>query len=268
MGKPKNRSSANQKKKLASRKKRKTAGRWSKTAASLKSKGIKTMTFNVELSAGIAAFLGFIIGSVPPRGENRGWEFDLKGALSWMITAAGIVGGIAQYLSTGRISPAIYAVAIAVLVAFFRWYATRPPREPHDCILSSGVNRISGAGTQAQKFKKAERRYKNASFSAGSSSRFAARSPTDFRFGKNGIDAHTLGILKESVEDPYPEVFDILVILMRELPTAPGEPAVVVVRGSQCLRTVKIESDGLTVPGYNQKLPASAVAGVVGYAWR
>jgi hypothetical protein len=110
--------------------------------------------------------------------------------------------------------------------------------------------------------KDAERMYKKASFHRGSY--YATRSPRDFRYGATGAPARDLDLLKPGLAQANPNTFATLVVLVRELPDAPGEPAVIVAETSSA---IVVSANGITVPGVGL-MKAQTIAGMVGYAWR
>lgn len=213
--------------------------------------------------AAIAGFLGFLIGSVPPRGENRGWSFDGMGAVSWAIAGASMAGGLTYWGATGAMLPALYFVLAAFAVAGFRVYSTRAPRVPHGEDLEDGVH--YGAGdSQSARFKAARAIYKHASFKSGSGY-FATRSPIEWNFNASGASASALSALAEGAASANREQFDILVLLVHDV-DGKG-PAVVVVRGAQKLRGMKVQNRSIIVPG-SVDIDTTQIASMVGYAWR
>ncbi|MBX3152804.1 hypothetical protein KF728_21780 [Candidatus Obscuribacterales bacterium] len=217
---------------------------------------------SVLWAAGIAGFLAFMLGSFPPNDEYAGSKFDLGGAFIWGVAAAAFVGGMFLFGSTGVLVPAAYGMGLGVVLAGFRFLTTRPPRVPKNYAVKNGVTRFDGDSTRA-KYKAAEKAYNNASFNRNG---YYATRGRDWRF--NGASSELLLMLGESAKSPNPNTFAILVLLVRELPGESGEPAVVVVDSVEGLRQVKCEADGITVPGYDKKIPAGSITGTVGYAWR
>lgn len=213
-------------------------------------------------AAGIAGFLGFMLGSFPPNDEYAATKFDMGGALMWAVAAAAFVGGLFLFGSTGALVPAAYGVGLGVLIAGVRFLSTRPPRVPKNYAAINGVTRFEGATAKA-KYKAAEKLYNNASFNRNG---YYATRGRDWRF--NGTSSEMLLMLGESCASPNPNTFAILVLLVRDLPGEPGEPAVIVVDSVEGLRKVKCEVDGITVPGFDKKIPAGSITGLVGYAWR
>lgn len=214
--------------------------------------------------SGIAAVLGFLIGSVPPRGENRGWEFDTQGSILWGFAAAAIAGGGTLLLTSGMLFPGALICAVGFVAAIARIIATRPPRVPMNFDLADGINRAEGDDTKSR-MKVARKMFHNASFKYNG--RYATRSPRVWTFGKQGPDSGMLSMMGEVCQDPHYDTFDILVILVRELPFEPGQPAVIVVRGGNQLRATRVGNGSLTPPS-GPALPASSIEAMVGYAWR
>jgi hypothetical protein len=214
---------------------------------------------------GIAGFLGFLLGSIPPHDPDGGWKFDLLGAFAWAIAGSGVVGGLALHFNTGDWLVAGCAIGAGLLVALARFALTRPPRVPTSGDLNDGVNRAAGDSTEA-KFKAAQRMYKAASFHDGNY--YATRSPRDFRFDEHGMTAEVAGALYQGLAQPSRGTFDILVLLVRELPGEPGQPAVVVVRGGANLKQVQLGKSTITLPGLSDTIPFKSIAATVGYAWR
>ncbi len=215
-------------------------------------------------AAGIAAFLGFLIGSVPPRGENRGWSFDSQGALMWSFAAAGIVGGGAYINSTGSWFPGLWACLVGAAFGVMRVLMTLPPRVPKNYDLQDGINRAEGADPKSRS-KAAKKMFRNASFN--NNGWYATRAPREWHFGNAGPNQEMLDMLKETMEDSRPSTFDILVIHVRELPFEPGQPAIIVVRGGSQLQATRVGAGSLTPPS-GPALPASSIEAMVGYAWR
>ncbi len=213
-----------------------------------------------------AAVLAFFLGSIPPnRGEAAGWEWDMKGALMWAVVAASLVAGIGNYMSTGALTPALYEIAVGVGVALLRIATTRPARTPKGADLTDGVNRVQGDSLRA-KSKAAQRAYNNASFHNGKG--YYASRGREWNFGDGGVRPDFLEMLGSSMQRPSHDTFDILVLLVRELPGQVGEPGVVVVRGGANLRACKVAADGITLPDGTTKIAASTISASVGYAWR
>lgn len=77
-------------------------------------------------AAGFAAFVGFIFGSVPPHGENRGWRFDMPGAVLWAAAGALVVGGLTSFALSGFAVPALVVSGFGLLLGVMRLIATRP----------------------------------------------------------------------------------------------------------------------------------------------
>lgn len=231
----------------------------------LASGGDPGLSSTVLWAAGVAAFIGFIFGSVPPRGANRGWQFDMPGAVVWAVVAAAIVGGIASGLTTGVWAGPGIAIGLGLLFAFARIINTLPPRQPKGGDLLEVVNRAAG-DTPKARLKAARRMYNNAGFQSGG--RYATRGLREWDFGKAGASVEYMNFLGGAVRNAYHDTFAILVILVNELPGEPDQPAVIVVNGPDKLRQVKVDAEGLLVPGYEKKIPGSAVSAFVGYAWR
>lgn len=223
------------------------------------------MPTSVLWMGGIAAFLGFFIGSITPNDEYAASKFDLRGALLWALAGATFAGGLTLFAADTHVYNGLYAAGFGAVIAIFRLVATRGPRVPRNNDLPDGITRGQGASSK-EKFKYVERLYKNASFHRDNY--YATRSPRDWRYGDSGINAEDLQMLAESLKTAYDNVFGILLILVRELPSEPGEPAVIVVRGSKDLRACKVENGALTVVGCEAPIPAATIAGVIGYAWR
>jgi hypothetical protein len=104
--------------------------------------------------------------------------------------------------------------------------------------------------------------FKKASFHRGTY--YATRSPREFRYGQAGAPAGDMDLLKPGMADPSPRTFATLVLLVRELPGAPGEPAVVVAETSPA---IVVTANSITIPGVGT-IKAQAIAALVGYAWR
>lgn len=227
--------------------------------------GIPTSVFWV---GGIAAFLGFLLGSIPPnRGEMAGSEWDSQGALLWAMACAGIFGGGYLYLATGDTFLGLGAAGVGGLIAVGRLVSTRPPRVPQGSPVAEGINRAQGDNAR-DKFKRAQKSWKNASFQRDASSRyFATRSPREFHYGADGMPAADVNMLRDALANARSDMFDILVLLVRDLPKEAEQPAVVVVRGSANLRQIKVDAEGFEIPG-QPKIPAKSIAAAVGYAWR
>lgn len=227
------------------------------------------MNTSVLWIGGIAAFLGFMIGSYRPSGkfgndEYAASKFNMLGATVWALIGATLAGGLAAYASAGEVI-GLYAAAFGVILVGVRFLTMRGPSVPQNSDLADGVTRGQGASAK-DKFKAVERLYKKASFHRDSY--YATRSPLDWRFKEGGMPLDTLNMMAGSMQDVSENVFGILVLLVRELPGEPGEPAVIVVRGSENLRACKVVNGTITVPGYDQSIPATSIAGAVGYAWR
>jgi hypothetical protein len=158
------------------------------------------------------------------------------------------------------------AVGVGAVLGAMRMFATRPPRAPKGKPIEDGVNRLQGDSYKT-KFKAAERMYRNASFADGTW--YATRSPRDWRFGDEGMDAETLNMLVQSASTARSNVLQVLVLLVRELPGQPGEPGVIVVRGEDKLRAVTADNsnNALVIPDVGS-VPGKTIAGAVGYAWR
>lgn len=215
--------------------------------------------------AGIAAFIGFILGSVPAEGENRGWRFDMPGAVLWAVAAALIAGGLASGFTSGVWIPALLAVGFGALLAGVRIINTLPARVPRNSDLAAGVHRVEGDSTKA-KFRAAKRLFYNASFREGN--HYATRGLKEFWYGSGGgMPGYDLEALASGVAYSQSDTFAILVLLVNRLPEQEHEPSVVVVRGTHQLRQVKIGADFIEVPGVG-RIHAGWVAGMVGYAWR
>jgi len=216
--------------------------------------------------AGIAAGVGFLLGSIPPNDPDGGWKFDMLGALLWALAAGGMVGGLFLFTSTGgELIPAVYAVGAGALIALVRFATTRPQRiqVPKGQDLQTGINRAPG-GNRSQRFKAAKRMYNGASFHEGDE--YASRAPREFSFGTAGPESDFLIQLQETIPNCTPRNFDIIVFLLRELPNEPEQPAVVVVRGQDGLRALPIDGNGITVDG--ARIPRSMIAAMVCYGWR
>ncbi len=216
----------------------------------------------------VAAGVGFLLGSVPPRGANRGWEFDMPGAVLWAVSAGLICGGLASGLSTGAWLPALVAAGLGIALGGARIVASLPPRVPQNNEVNPGVTRVEGDTVKA-KFKAAKRLFNNASFrSRPDSNYFATRGLKEFWYGSGGgMPAYDLETLSYGLAGCQSDTFDILVLLVDRLPTEENQPAVIVVRGVSELRKVLIGKDYIEVPEVG-KIDARWVAGMVGYAWR
>ncbi len=215
--------------------------------------------------AGLAAFLGFLIGSVPPRGENRGWTFDSQGALMWAIAAGGIAGGATHVSTTGEWFPGLWASLIGAAFGVMRILLTRPPRVPTNFDLQDGINRAEDVEPKRRR-KLAKKMFNNASFH-DVHGRYATRAPIEWKFDSKGPNQEMLDTLREAIDMRSYSQFDILVILVRELPFEPGQPAVIVVRGSNQLLATRIGAGSITPPS-GPALPAANIEAMVGYAWR
>jgi hypothetical protein len=216
-------------------------------------------------AGGFAAFFGFILGSFPPNDEYAGIKFDFPGALIWALAAGGAVGGLFLWVTTGAMI-GLAAVGIGAALGGLRMFATRGPSAPKGQPVQDGVNRFVGDSSKA-KFKAAERMYRRASFANGEW--YATRSPRDWRFGDEGMDAETLSMLADATAGARSNVLEVLVLLVRELPGQPGEPGVIVVRGTDKLRAVTADksNNALVIPDVGT-VPGKTIAGAVGYAWR
>jgi len=213
---------------------------------------------------GIAAFFGFFLGSFPPnRGDMAASEWDMQGALLWALSMAGIFGGGSLYLHSGE-TIGLIAAGAGALIALARFLTTRPPRVPKGAPLTDGVNRSQG-DTPKARFKAAERAYNKASFQSGS--RYATRSPRDWRYGSAGMAIADFSMLADSLGSARSDTFDILLLLVRELPGEADQPAVIVVRGASQLRAVTRTGNAFTIPNVGE-IPAASIAGAIGYAWR
>ncbi len=216
-------------------------------------------------AAGFAAFVGFIFGSVPPHGENRGWRFDMPGAMLWAAAGALVAGGLASFAVSGMMLPALLASGFGLLLGVMRLIATRPPQSPREVEVQHGITRVEG-DTPAAKFKAAKRLYYRASFRSGQNS-WATRGLKEFSFGSAGMTAEDLELLKSGTSRAFPDTFDILVLLVTQLPGSENEPGLVVVRGAQNLRQIQFGADHIEIPGEGKVL-ARTVSAMVGYAWR
>jgi hypothetical protein len=226
--------------------------------------GIPTSVFWV---GGIAAVLGFFLGSIPPnRGEMAASEWDSQGSLLWAFAAAGIFGGGMLFLTTGDMLFGLGAAGFGALIAAMRLLTTRAPRVPTGAPLAEGINRAEGQ-TPKVKFKAAQKAWKNASFQRDGGRGFATRSPREWHYGVDGIPAADMNMLRDSMANAYSDTFDTLVLLVRYLPEEAEQPAVVVVRGAANLRLVKVDGEGFSIPG-QPKILAKSVAAAVGYALR
>lgn len=213
---------------------------------------------------GIAAFIGFIFGSVPTSGANRGWEFDMPGAVLWAVAAGLVAFGLHAGFATSDWVSALVFGGFGALLGFGRILATLPPRSPRNTLLNEGVNRVEGETPKA-KFKAAKKLFYNASFKRGDY--YATRGLKEFWYGfAGGMPAYDLQSLASGIAYSSPDTFDILVLLVNRLPDQENEPAVIVVRGGS-LRSVGVGSDYLEIPGVG-KVQTAWVAGMVGYAWR
>ncbi len=224
------------------------------------------LSSSVMWAAGIAGFIGFLLGSVPPRGANRGWEFDMGGAVVVAMAAALLVGGITFGLTEGEWLAAAFPIGFGALLAGARILNTLPDSAPRNGNMENGVHRGTGE-TQKQRFRAAKSMYRRASFRSGDNY-YATRAPREYDFGSAGASADYMNLLASATPYANSDTFDILVILVNELPGESEQPAVVVVRGSGNLRSVKVELDGLTVPDFDKKIPAKSIVAFVGYAWR
>jgi hypothetical protein len=218
----------------------------------------------VMWAAGVAAFVGFMLGSIRPNDEYAATSFDMPGAIVTAIAAGLFVGGLALVATTGAWIPAVYGIGLGALLGVIRFLNTRPAARPQNCDLQPGVNRPEGADSRA-KLKAAEKLYNKASFHNGG--RYYASRGRNWRYS-DGIPAADLSMIAESASNPRSDTFDILVMLVRELPGTTGEPAVIVVRGGAQLRLIKATANTISVPGVDLPIPASSVLGMVGYAWR
>jgi|GEM_PF-2733162 len=215
---------------------------------------------------GIAAGLAFFLGSFPPnRGDMAASEWDMQGSLFWTVAMGGIFGGGALYLNSGD-TIGLIAAGFGALVGVTRLLTTRPPRVPKGAPLTDGINRAQGDSPKA-KFKAAERAYNKASFQAGNSNRFATRAPRDWRYGAGGMAISDFTMLADSLASANSNTFDILLLLVRELPGEADQPAVIVVRGAAQLRTVTRNGNSFSIPQVGE-IPAASIAGAIGYAWR
>jgi len=222
---------------------------------------------SVLWAAGVAAFLGFMLGSFPPNDRDAAVKFDMGGAMVWAMAAALVVGGLALYMNSGAWVPAVYGIGFGCVLALLRLVSTRPAPTPSSLILAEGVNRATGETPKAR-LKAAERMYNKASFRSTHNERYFATRGRDWRFGAGGADARSMSILADAATRPSEDTFAILVVLVKDLPGEADQPAVIVVRGGANIVQVKVEQDGMTVPGFDKKIPASSISGTVGYAWR
>lgn len=221
------------------------------------------LSSGVLWAAGIAGFVGFMLGSINPKDEYAASNFHMPGALLTGAAAAAFVGGIALYMSTGIWVPAIYGIGFGAVLGVVRFISTRPAPRPKRGDLNPGVNRAEGADNSA-KLKAARKLWNRASFHNGGDY-YASRGREWFY--ANGMSASDLSVIADGVAHASSSQFDILVLLVSEVPGV-GEPAVVVVRGSDQLRLVKVTADSLTVPGVESAIPGKAIVAAVGYAWR
>jgi hypothetical protein len=233
------------------------------TATGAGAPDVASLPSNVLWAAGVAAFLGFMLGSFPPNDRDSAVKWDMSGALVWALAAAALVGGLFLYGSTHELFPAVYGVGFGALMGGLRLLTTRPPRQPKNYAAKNGVTRFDGENAKA-KYKAAQKLYNNASFQNGN---WYATRGRDWRYN-DGVPASLLEMLADSARSPSSEQLAILVFLVRELPGEPGEPAVIVVNGGEALRQMKVDRDGILVPGYDKKVPANVITGMVGYAWR
>lgn len=213
--------------------------------------------------AGIAGFVGFMLGSIKPNDEYAGSKFDMPGAMVTGLAAAAFVGGFALFATTGALVPAVYGLGLGAVLGLFRYIDTRPAKTPKGGDLQPGVNRAEGADNKA-KLKAAQKLYNRASFHNGG--RYFASRGREWRY-HDGASTSDLAMIFEGARRASSDTFDILVLLVRELPGS-SEPAVVVVRGASQLRLITVSDDSITVPGVNQVIPARAIVASVGYAWR
>lgn len=212
--------------------------------------------------AGLAAFLGFLVGSVPPRGENRGWTFDSQGALMWAIATGSIAGGITYIISSATWFPGLWACLLGSAFSLMRIVLTRPPRVPTNFDLEDGINRAQHIDPR-RRLRLAKKMFKNASFH-DNNGRYATRAPREWYFDSKGPSQQLLHMLHDAIES---HEFNILVILVRELPFESGQPAVIVVRGANQLLATRIGAGSITPPS-GPALPAANIEALVGYAWR
>lgn len=215
---------------------------------------------------GIAAFLGFMLGSLRPNDPDAAVKWDMQGALMMAMAAAAIVFGIAAYLASGAWVPGIYGLGFGLFLCAMRFLMTRPAPRPTSRLLDEGVHRGEGDTARAR-YKAAERTYNRASFNSGSNSRYFASRGRDWRF-KNGADQSFVDMMVDSARNASSDTFDILVLLVSDLPGEAGVPAVLVVRGGQNLRKITAANGNLNLPCYDKPIPASSIRGLVGYAWR
>ncbi|MBS1997387.1 MAG: hypothetical protein JSS86_13795, partial [Cyanobacteria bacterium SZAS LIN-2] len=217
--------------------------------------------------SGVSAFLAFLLGSVPAHGgTSAAWEFDLNGAVLWAMAGAGFFGGGTLFLVTGQVLPGLAAAGLGAAIACCRILAERPPRVPRNYPLSDGINRFPGE-TQRARLRAAKRAFKKASFSERpGSSYFATRAPREWWYvgGMAYSDCITLNM---ALAAATPTTFDILVVLVRNLPDEPDQPAVIVVQGAANLRKVRVHPDRIEIPGQTA-IATSAVVALVAYAWR
>jgi hypothetical protein len=216
--------------------------------------------------SGIVGFVAFLIGSTPRNDEK---DFELEGAVVWGVAMAALSGGFEYWWQTPHrlISAGSIGIGIGVALVLMRLISTRPPRRPRTYQLQDGVNRAFGDDLQSR-LKAAYKLYNKASFSDGA--RYAARGNGDHRYGAQGIpveDLRTLGeLLSRWVSS---SALAILVLLVRELPGECAQPAVIVVKDLQHVgEQIVVDDTGIVVPGFDKKIPANAIAAVVGYAWR
>jgi hypothetical protein len=212
---------------------------------------------------GIAAFLGFLLGSVPFHEEDYGWKFDTKGAFLWAFAGGAVVGGLTYLFEGGSGLVTIVVVALGALSAVSRVLATRPARMPTKFQLAEGVNRIDGS-TPSAKYKAATKMYKNAAFTNGS---YYASRGIDWTFGKEGLSDDVKARLAQGLRTARSNVFAILVVLVRELPGESNQPAVLVVSSKQ-FGLIQFTNGGVILPGCDKEIPNQSIAGLVGYSWR
>lgn len=213
-------------------------------------------------AAGIAGFVGFMLGSINPNDEYAASKFHMPGALLTGAAAAAFVGGFALFFTTGVLLPAAYAMGVGAILGVARFISTRPAPRPKGGDLNSGVNLAEGTDARAR-LKAAQKMWNRASFS--DRGYYASRGREWFY--SNGMSASDLSVIGEGVKYANSSQFDILVLLVKEMPGV-GEPAVVVVRGTSQLRQVTVTADSITLPGVESPIPGKSIIAGVGYAWR
>lgn len=209
--------------------------------------------------AGGAAALGFLLGSVP---KDDGWGFDGTKALAWGASAGLVAGGLGAALH-GAVGLGLAGAAVGAGVAGLHYLSQERPTVS-SVKLESGVNTLPGE-TEKQRFKNAEKAYNKASFERGG--QYATRGRIEWTYGDKGADSEFVSVLRDACQHPSSDTFDILVMLTRNLPAAQEEPAVVVVRGGEQLRSLEFGPSAIKLAD-GTEVPYASVRAGVGYAWR